>query len=194
MTAARRSVSGSKPPRSAASRRLRSAIWPIAGCWSASMAESLAGVDLIGVEFNHDVEMQKSSRRPEFLIERNLSDSRTSLERARGRAAPGRSLALAPGSATPRGLAAPERPVQSTRAGTPGGPRDDSSRGPGSPGPRRAPDACLTQHPAERRPRARTRLRSRRRGTAHAAESENSRHRKAARPARRSLALGPGPG
>ena len=45
-----------------------------AGCWSASMAESLAGVDLIGLEFNHDVELQKSSRRPEFLIQRNLSD------------------------------------------------------------------------------------------------------------------------
>ncbi len=44
------------------------------GCWSASMADSLAGVDLIGLEFNHDVEMQKSSRRPEYLIERNLSD------------------------------------------------------------------------------------------------------------------------
>ena len=29
-----------------------------------AIAESLAGVDLIGLEFNHDVEMQKSSRRP----------------------------------------------------------------------------------------------------------------------------------
>ena len=38
------------------------------------MAEGLAGVDLIGLEFNHDVELQKSSRRPEYLIERNLSD------------------------------------------------------------------------------------------------------------------------
>ena len=47
------------------------------------MAESLAGVDLIGVEFNHDVEMQKSSRRPEFLIERNLGDRGASLERRR---------------------------------------------------------------------------------------------------------------
>jgi phosphoribosyl 1,2-cyclic phosphodiesterase len=44
------------------------------GCWSATMADSLAGVDLIGLEFNHDVELQRSSRRPEFLIERNLSD------------------------------------------------------------------------------------------------------------------------
>jgi hypothetical protein len=38
------------------------------------MVEHLAGVDLLGVEFNHDVAMQKSSRRPDFLIERNLSD------------------------------------------------------------------------------------------------------------------------
>ena len=45
------------------------------GCWSPAMAESLADLDLLGVEFNHDVEMQKSSRRPGFLIERNLSDS-----------------------------------------------------------------------------------------------------------------------
>jgi phosphoribosyl 1,2-cyclic phosphodiesterase len=44
------------------------------GCWSETMAESLADVDVLGVEFNHDVAMQKSSRRPEFLIERNLSD------------------------------------------------------------------------------------------------------------------------
>jgi phosphoribosyl 1,2-cyclic phosphodiesterase len=44
------------------------------GSWSESMAESLTGVDLLGVEFNHDTAMQKSSRRPEFLIERNLSD------------------------------------------------------------------------------------------------------------------------
>jgi phosphoribosyl 1,2-cyclic phosphodiesterase len=44
------------------------------GCWSDSMAETLTGVDLLGVEFNHDVAMQKSSKRPDFLIERNLSD------------------------------------------------------------------------------------------------------------------------
>jgi phosphoribosyl 1,2-cyclic phosphodiesterase len=45
-----------------------------AGCWSDEMAECLAGVDLIGVEFNHDIELQKASPRPDFLIERNLSD------------------------------------------------------------------------------------------------------------------------
>jgi len=44
------------------------------GSWSERMAESLTGVDVLGVEFNHDVALQKSSRRPEFLIARNLSD------------------------------------------------------------------------------------------------------------------------
>jgi phosphoribosyl 1,2-cyclic phosphodiesterase len=44
------------------------------GCWSEAMVESLADIDVLGVEFNHDVAMQKASRRPVFLIERNLSD------------------------------------------------------------------------------------------------------------------------
>jgi phosphoribosyl 1,2-cyclic phosphodiesterase len=44
------------------------------GCWSDTMVDSLADVDVLGVEFNHDVAMQKASRRPDFLIERNLSD------------------------------------------------------------------------------------------------------------------------
>ncbi len=44
------------------------------GCWSETMVESLADVDLLGVEFNHDVALQKSAPRPGFLIERNLSD------------------------------------------------------------------------------------------------------------------------
>jgi phosphoribosyl 1,2-cyclic phosphodiesterase len=44
------------------------------GSWSESMAESLADVDVLGVEFNHDVALQKSSRRSPFLIARNLSD------------------------------------------------------------------------------------------------------------------------
>jgi phosphoribosyl 1,2-cyclic phosphodiesterase len=44
------------------------------GSWSDTMVESLADVDLLGVEFNHDVVMQRTSRRPEYLIERNLSD------------------------------------------------------------------------------------------------------------------------
>ncbi len=44
------------------------------GTWSNAMADSLVDVDLLGVEFNHDVELQLNARRPEFLIERNLSD------------------------------------------------------------------------------------------------------------------------
>jgi hypothetical protein len=38
------------------------------------MAETLVDVDVLGVEFNHDVGMQKSSGRPWVLIARNLSD------------------------------------------------------------------------------------------------------------------------
>jgi phosphoribosyl 1,2-cyclic phosphodiesterase len=44
------------------------------GSWSQQMAETLANVDVLGIEFNHDVALQKSSRRPEYLIARNLSD------------------------------------------------------------------------------------------------------------------------
>jgi phosphoribosyl 1,2-cyclic phosphodiesterase len=44
------------------------------GTWSQAIAEALADVDVLGVEFNHDVGMQRSSNRPEFLIQRNLSD------------------------------------------------------------------------------------------------------------------------
>jgi phosphoribosyl 1,2-cyclic phosphodiesterase len=44
------------------------------GTWSENMVESLADVDVLGVEFNHDVALQKSSPRPAFLIRRNLSD------------------------------------------------------------------------------------------------------------------------
>jgi phosphoribosyl 1,2-cyclic phosphodiesterase len=44
------------------------------GCWSEKMADSLIDVDLLGIEFNHDVDLQRTSRRPEFLIRRNLGD------------------------------------------------------------------------------------------------------------------------
>jgi hypothetical protein len=44
------------------------------GTWSESMVECLTDVDVLGVEFNHDVALQKSSPRPAFLIQRNLSD------------------------------------------------------------------------------------------------------------------------
>jgi phosphoribosyl 1,2-cyclic phosphodiesterase len=45
------------------------------GCWSEDIAESVADVDLLGIEFNHDVAMQKASGRPRVLIARNLGDN-----------------------------------------------------------------------------------------------------------------------
>lgn len=45
------------------------------GCWHDGMADQLAGTDLLGVEFNHDVEMQLRSPRPAVLIRRNLGDT-----------------------------------------------------------------------------------------------------------------------
>ena len=44
------------------------------GSWSDSMVDSLAEVDVLGVEFNHDVAMQRSSGRSWALIARNLGD------------------------------------------------------------------------------------------------------------------------
>jgi phosphoribosyl 1,2-cyclic phosphodiesterase len=44
------------------------------GSWSEGMADALADVDVLGVEFNHDVAMQKSSGRPWVLVQRNLGD------------------------------------------------------------------------------------------------------------------------
>jgi phosphoribosyl 1,2-cyclic phosphodiesterase len=40
------------------------------GMWTARQADALADVDLLAVEFNHDVELQKASGRPAFLIRR----------------------------------------------------------------------------------------------------------------------------
>ena len=47
------------------------------------MVEALADVDLLGVEFNHDVEMQRRSGRPPALIARVLGD-RGHLSNAQG--------------------------------------------------------------------------------------------------------------
>jgi phosphoribosyl 1,2-cyclic phosphodiesterase len=44
------------------------------GLWSANMADALGDVDLLGVEFNHDVEMQRRSGRSPYLIARNLGN------------------------------------------------------------------------------------------------------------------------
>jgi phosphoribosyl 1,2-cyclic phosphodiesterase len=53
------------------------------GSWSPTTAEALADVDLLGVEFNHDVEMQLRSGRPPALIARVLGD-RGHLSNAQG--------------------------------------------------------------------------------------------------------------
>jgi phosphoribosyl 1,2-cyclic phosphodiesterase len=44
------------------------------GCWWDEMADAFTDVDLLGVEFNHDVELQRHSGRSPFLIARNLGD------------------------------------------------------------------------------------------------------------------------
>lgn len=56
-----------------------------AGGWSVGVASDLgkvpdglyelfAGVDVLGIEFNHDERMERASRRPRFLVERVLGD------------------------------------------------------------------------------------------------------------------------
>ncbi len=44
------------------------------GCWSAELVEAVANVDVLALEFNHDEEMERTSRRPAMLIERVLGD------------------------------------------------------------------------------------------------------------------------
>jgi phosphoribosyl 1,2-cyclic phosphodiesterase len=44
------------------------------GCGSVQLAEALANLDLLAVEFNHDPQMQRQSGRPWYLIRRVLSD------------------------------------------------------------------------------------------------------------------------
>jgi phosphoribosyl 1,2-cyclic phosphodiesterase len=44
------------------------------GSWSDAMADAMAEVDLLGVEFNHDVTLQRRSGRHPSLIARNLGD------------------------------------------------------------------------------------------------------------------------
>ena len=44
------------------------------GDWTEPMAEALADVELLAVEFNHDVDLQKNSGRSAYLIARNLGD------------------------------------------------------------------------------------------------------------------------
>jgi phosphoribosyl 1,2-cyclic phosphodiesterase len=44
------------------------------GCWDDALAANLADVDLLAVEFNHDVQMQHASGRTQRLIDRILGD------------------------------------------------------------------------------------------------------------------------
>jgi phosphoribosyl 1,2-cyclic phosphodiesterase len=44
------------------------------GSWTPELAATLAEVDLLALEFNHDVHLQKNSGRAPFLIRRNLGD------------------------------------------------------------------------------------------------------------------------
>ena len=44
------------------------------GCGSSELIEDFAGVNVLALEFNHDVRMERRSRRPKFLIDRVLSD------------------------------------------------------------------------------------------------------------------------
>jgi phosphoribosyl 1,2-cyclic phosphodiesterase len=53
------------------------------GCWSEAMADAMADVDALGVEFNHDVALQLNSGRAPYLIHRNLGD-RGHLSNAQG--------------------------------------------------------------------------------------------------------------
>jgi phosphoribosyl 1,2-cyclic phosphodiesterase len=44
------------------------------GCWSAELADTLADVDLLALEFNHDIELERTSGRSARLIARVLGD------------------------------------------------------------------------------------------------------------------------
>jgi len=44
------------------------------GCWDRSLIEALVDVELLALEFNHDVELQKRSRRSQSTIARNLGN------------------------------------------------------------------------------------------------------------------------
>ena len=44
------------------------------GCIDEHLIDLFEGIDALGLEFNHDVPMQRRSKRPRFLVERVLSD------------------------------------------------------------------------------------------------------------------------
>jgi phosphoribosyl 1,2-cyclic phosphodiesterase len=55
------------------------------GVWSPATVDAVAEVDVLGVEFNHDVDLQRQSGRAAYLIARNLG-SRGHLSNAQGAA------------------------------------------------------------------------------------------------------------
>jgi phosphoribosyl 1,2-cyclic phosphodiesterase len=44
------------------------------GCYSEELIEAFAGIDVLALEYNHDLKLERASRRPQFLIDRVLSD------------------------------------------------------------------------------------------------------------------------
>src|SRR5258707_600184 len=45
------------------------------GCGSDELVAAFAGVDVLALEYNHDVKLERRSPRPKFLVDRVLSDS-----------------------------------------------------------------------------------------------------------------------
>lgn len=44
------------------------------GCGSSQLIEAFAGVDVLALEFNHDPQLERASRRPKMLVDRVLGD------------------------------------------------------------------------------------------------------------------------
>jgi phosphoribosyl 1,2-cyclic phosphodiesterase len=44
------------------------------GCWSPELIDAFAGVDVLALEYNHDVKLERASPRPRFLVDRVLGD------------------------------------------------------------------------------------------------------------------------
>ena len=111
-----------RPGRFVRRRPGRSAMPPIWAAGTHRLADALSGVDLLALEFNHDVAMQRSSGRHPMLIARVLGDEghlsnaqaaallrQTLIEQFRATAAANRAASLEP-------------PVQPSATRGPGGP------------------------------------------------------------------------
>ena len=120
------------------------------GSWSDEMADSLADVDILGVEFNHDVAMQKASGRSPALIAPQPGRPGPSLEPARRPSWFDRSSTVKPRPGRPPGAASPQRAVQSPRAGHPRSARGRQEHRPANLDPRRAADPRAPEPPDRR--------------------------------------------